>query len=548
MGFKASILSSLLMVGSAVAATTTAAAAASTVSVEPIVMKGTKFFYKNGTQFFIKGVAYQQDTGAAGTTTGSTYIDPLSDATLCERDVPLLQKLQTNVIRTYAIDPTADHSACMALLQEAGIYVISDLSEPDLSINRDSPTWNTALFTRYKAVVDEMGKYDNVIGFFAGNEVTNNNTNTDASAYVKAAVRDVKAYINSTSSRWMGVGYAANDDDEIRDNMAHYFNCGDQDHAIDYWGYNIYEWCGNNTFTGSGYSDVVDFFKNYSVPVFFAEYGCNEPDGAAGRIWQETTALYSSEMTDVIAGGIVYMYFQEANDYGLVSISNNKASTMADYDTLSTVIAKVSPSSTAMSAYTPTNSPAACPAIGKNWAASDILPPTPNNATCDCMYKSLTCVPSDSLNSTGYGALFGSICGLDSSACAGITANTSTGVYGAYVMCDSTEQIAYVLDAYYKNQNSASSACDWNGQAQVVKASAAASSCSALLASASSSNSYAATATAGSTSSTTGSSGSSSTSKNAAPSVMRNMLTLGDLSVGLYVLVAMATGAGMIML
>ncbi|CAK7268714.1 hypothetical protein SEPCBS57363_003235 [Sporothrix epigloea] len=541
MGFKSSLLTSLLMVGSAAAATSAA-------SVEPVIMKGNKFFYKNGTQFFIKGVAYQQDTGAAGTTTGSSYVDPLSDVTLCQRDIPLLQKLQTNVIRTYAIDPTADHSACMTLLQNAGIYVISDLSEPSLSINRDSPTWNTALFTRYKAVVDEMGKYDNVIGFFAGNEVTNNNTNTDASAYVKAAVRDVKAYINSTSTRWMGVGYAANDDDNIRDNMAHYFNCGDQDNAIDFWGYNIYEWCGSNTFTGSGYSEVVSFFQNYSVPVFFAEYGCNIPNGAKGRIWQETKALYSSDMTDVIAGGIVYMYFQEANDYGLVSVVNGKASTMADYDTLSTVIAQVSPSSTAMSAFTPTNKPAACPTIGANWAAADILPPTPNNATCDCMFKSLSCVPSSSLNATGLGALFGSICGLDASACAGITANVSTGVYGAYVMCDPTEQIAYVLDAYYKNQNSDSSACDWNGQAQVVKAPAAASSCSSLLASASSSNNRAATATAGSGSTKTGSSGSSSTSKSAAASGMRNMLTLGELSVGLYVLVAMATGAGMMML
>ncbi len=86
--------------------------------------------------------------------------------------------------------------------------------------------------------------------------------------------------------------------------------------AIDFWGYNIYEWCGQSTFESSGYAAQVDFFKNYSVPVFFAEYGCNTQGGAAGRIWQETDALYSSQMTDVISGGIVYMYFQEANDYG----------------------------------------------------------------------------------------------------------------------------------------------------------------------------------------------------------------------------------------
>jgi hypothetical protein len=172
------------------------------------------------------------------------------------------------------------------------------------------------LFDRYKAVVDEMSKYDNVIGFFAGNEVTNNRSNTPASAFVKAAVRDTKGYIKSKGGRWLGVGYAANDDADIREDIAHYFNCGDQEHAIDFWGYNIYEWCGESTFEKSGYKTQVDFFKDYSVPVFFAEYGCNTVGGAEGRIWQETEALYSDQMTGVVSGGIVYMYFQEANDYG----------------------------------------------------------------------------------------------------------------------------------------------------------------------------------------------------------------------------------------
>jgi 1,3-beta-glucanosyltransferase GAS1 len=204
----------------------------------------------------------------------------------------------------------------MALLQAAGIYVISDLGEPALSINRDNPAWNTALFNRYKAVVDNLGKYDNVLGFFAGNEVTNNRSNTGASAFVKAAVRDTKAYITSKNTRWMGVGYAANDDKDIREAIAHYFNCGPQEAAIDYWGYNIYEWCGQSTFQTSGYAEQAAFFQNYSVPVFFAEYGCNTVGGAEGRVFQETGSLYSTDMTGVFSGGIVYMYFQEANDYG----------------------------------------------------------------------------------------------------------------------------------------------------------------------------------------------------------------------------------------
>lgn len=288
-------------------------------TVEPIVMKGQHFFYENGTQFFIKGIAYQRDTSSseAAKRSDSTtdYIDPLSDSVRCARDVPILAAAGTNVIRTYALDPTANHDDCMSLLADAGIYVISDLSSPAEAIDRSDPVWDTALYERYTSVVDAMVGYKNVIGFFGGNEVTNNASNTDASAFVKAAVRDMKAYINSTADRWLGVGYAANDDATIRDNMAYYFNCGDQDNAIDFWGYNIYEWCGESSFESSGYSEVVDFFSNYSVPVFFSEYGCNS-DGAADRIFQETTELYTSDMTGVIAGGIVYMYFEEANDYG----------------------------------------------------------------------------------------------------------------------------------------------------------------------------------------------------------------------------------------
>lgn len=204
------------------------------------------------------------------------------------------------------------------MLQNAGIYVVLDLGEPNTSINRDSPEWSLGLYDRYTSVVDTFQKYNNVLGFFAGNEVSNKPNNTIASAFVKAAVRDVKAYIVQKKYRPIGVGYATNDDD-TRTELANYFNCGPQENAIDFWGYNIYSWCGDKaTYSSSSYDVRTKEFSTYSVPAFFAEYGCNSPP----RLFSEVGALFGSEMTPVWSGGIVYMYFQEANDYGVLTYPN----------------------------------------------------------------------------------------------------------------------------------------------------------------------------------------------------------------------------------
>ncbi|KAF6800934.1 beta-glucanosyltransferase [Colletotrichum musicola] len=523
--------------------------ASNAAALDPIVMKGTKFFYENGTQFYIKGIAYQQDTAAAGgeSKTGE-FKDPLADEAACKRDVPILAKAGTNTIRTYAIDPTEDHTACMKLLSDAGIYVVSDLGEPKTSINRDNPQWNTKLLDRYTAVIDELAKFDNVIGFFAGNEVSNNKTNTEASAFVKAAVRDSKKHIKDKGYRWMGVGYAANDDADIRINSAHYFNCGEQDTAIDFWGYNIYSWCGKNDMKGSGYQTQVDFFANYSVPVFLAEYGCNIPDGAEGRLFQDTTALYSKDMTDVFSGGIVYMFHQEANDYGLVKVKGNEAKPMKNYDVLASRVLAATPTAVQMDSYEPTNKPAECPGISSSWEVSGkALPPTPNKSLCECMVKSLSCTPKSGLKASAIGEMFGFICGADAKACSGISANTTTGVYGAYSMCDDEQKLAFVLDAYYKNQNQANTACDFDGQAQTQTPSSSDSSCSSALASAEAANSVAATAT---TAPDATANPSSSASGNAAAGSLQfqPLFSFGSFAVGAYLVAAGAVGAAMVAL
>lgn len=211
---------------------------------------------------------------------------------------------------------------------------------------------------------------------------------------------------------------------------------------------------------------------------------------------------------------------------------------------MSSRVNAATPTSTSMAAYTPTNSAASCPAVNEDWQANSVLPPTPDSDLCECMYNSLTCVASSSINGSAYSDIYGYVCGEDESYCAGVTANVTSGVYGAYSMCNSTQMIAYVLDQYYQGQGSDSTACDFDGAA-TTKAAATASSCSSALASASSANAVAATATAGSSSSGSSNSSSSSSSSIAMPSTHTMLFSIGDMAIGMYMLVAMGAGAAL---
>ena len=197
--------------------------------------------------------------------------------------------------------------------------------------------------------------------------------------------------------------------------------------------------------------------------------------------------------------------------------------------------------------YKPTNSPAECPGVGSSWGVKgNVLPPKPDSELCDCMFEALSCVPSDDTEAKEYGDMFGYICSENPDACKGINGNTKTGVYGAYSMCNAKQQLGYVLNEYYNAQNQAKSACDFKGKATIQEAKSN-DKCAPQLAAASSANEVAATATGADSSTPTGS-GSDDKDNAAAGLPIRNLFVLGDLAVGMYVAVAAAVGASMVLL
>ncbi|KAI1338448.1 carbohydrate-binding module family 43 protein [Xylariaceae sp. FL0016] len=528
-----------------------AALAASYDDIPVIEASGQHFFYSNnGSQFYLKGVAYQQNYSPNGTSDSDVqYTDPLADGDSCSRDIPYMKQLFTNVIRVYALDPTADHDDCMEQLASNDIYVVADLSEPTTSIDSNDPEWNVPLYQRYASVVDTMSKYKNVIGFFAGNEVISAQNQTAAAAFVKAAVRDTKTYIKSQGYRdTLGVGYATADVPS-RDELAHYFACEPIDGAnttIDFWGYNVYSWCGESSYTESDYDQRTEFFSDYPVPVFFAEYGCIEgvDGGATHRPFTEVQALYGDKMTPVFSGGIVYQWFMSENNYGLVEVEDNSVSPYPDFTSLKNQLAKISPSSTALSAYTPTNSAPDCPTVGgTTWAAAaSPLPPAVNPDLCDCEMSAVTCsISSD--DETEYGDQFGYICGLnDGEYCVGIAHNGTTGDYGAISGCTPKQQLAFVANQYYQAQDDKASACDFSGLG-TTQSPKTTGSCSSLIAAVGSDGT-------GTVPAATGSQGASSSSKGAGVSSMNApaFFNYGAFFFVAYAVTALVSGMGMLLL
>lgn len=186
----------------------------------------------------LQGVDYQPG-GSADFKAGS---DPLSDFNTCARDIYLFQQLGINTIRVYSVDPKLNHDACMTLLAQAGIYLILDVNTPlpEQHLNNQVPwtTYTENYLQHVFSVIEVFSGYPNTLAFLAGNEVVFEQKSADASPnYIKAVVRDMKAYIEKHVGRIIPVGYSNADDLKYRISLAAYLECGPTGY-IDFFGVN----------------------------------------------------------------------------------------------------------------------------------------------------------------------------------------------------------------------------------------------------------------------------------------------------------------------
>jgi len=246
------------------------------------------------------------------------------------------------------------------------------------AINRDYPegSYNDVYLQHVFATIDVFKGYTNTLGFFSGNEVVNNANNTAAATVVKAVTRDMKAYIKKQSKRTIPVGYSAADVAENRRQMADFMNCGSNDERSDFFAFNDYSWCGDSSYTQSGWDQKVANYSDYSIPLFLSEFGCNE---VTPRPFTEIKSLYSSDMTKVFSGGLVYEFTQEDNNYGLVKVNGDSIDELTDFKTLKKQYA-ATPNPSGDGDYQSGLAASTCPAKTDLWQADSTLPDMPTSA------------------------------------------------------------------------------------------------------------------------------------------------------------------------
>lgn len=396
-------------------------------------------------------------------------MDPLKDKASCQRDVALFKELGINTVRVYEVDPSANHDECMKLLEDAGIYLALDLPSPDFSINRADPSYDLDILNHYKQNVDAFLKYKNIGVFFAGNEINNNISNTNANPFVKAGLRDIKAYLKSKKSS-IPVGYANNDDTKTRKNIMNYFNCGKEEERADFYAINVYAWCNADSYQKSGYPELTKELQGFPLPAFFSEFGCNT--NGPREFVKEIDAMFGPDMNEVFSGGLMYEYSEEDNKYGLVKVSGGKASKKEpEFDNLKEAYSKVSPPSANINSF-PKGAPSesTCPPESSDWESSSNLPPTPSTKGCECMVKRLECVVNPkSVNvttDTNIGELFNYLCSNGADCAKYISGDGIKGKYGPFSGCTSEQKLSWALNAAYTNAGKKADACKDSGMVQ----------------------------------------------------------------------------------
>jgi len=155
-----------------------------------------------------------------------------------------------------------------------------------------------------------------------------------------------------------------------------------------------------------------------------------------------------------------------------ISTDGTTVTTSSDFTALAAQYGAATPPNTPDRNSAGTTNYPACPAQNATFLASTTLPPTPNDAACQCLENTLSCqfTPQTSNFTAIVGELLDTGCGLLGSSggnCNDIAGDGATGSYGRVSFCDPSTKLSFVFTQYYQANNRNSQSCGFGGNATV---------------------------------------------------------------------------------
>lgn len=317
----------------------------------PLVVKRKRFYDSSTDEYVpIKGIAYYPRPNEGPLSDGNSidfYTDEFSSR--WTEDIRNMKDLGINAVRLYAVDPSANHDSFMCALSEAGIYVVLGLGADCegcaigawVGVDAEPPScYSSSLKERGRFVIRSFSKYDNLMAFSAGNEVSiyaDDGAGGPREANVpcqKKFLRDMREYVTGCTwssdsavlPRKVPIGVVNWDGNSQSFEQHYYYNCrtnpNDPLENAEWFALNSYRHCDGSATSIedlNGWLALQADFReaNFPGPVLLGEYGCREQgfpekDGfETQRTWLQTDALYTPEYSDVFAGGFVFEYSTE---------------------------------------------------------------------------------------------------------------------------------------------------------------------------------------------------------------------------------------------
>ena len=214
---QSSVLLALAILSIAVDVATVFALDCPGSNTPPLVLKGKRFYDSSTDEYVpIKGIAYYPRPNDGPLSNGYSvdfYKDEFSSR--WQEDINNMKDLGVNAVRLYAVDPSANHDSFMCALSEAGIYVtLGLLADCEgcaigawVGVDAEPPLcYPSSVKERGRYVIRSFSKYDNVMAFSAGNEVTiyaDDGAGGPREANVpcqKKFLRDMREYVSGCTS------------------------------------------------------------------------------------------------------------------------------------------------------------------------------------------------------------------------------------------------------------------------------------------------------------------------------------------------------------